>query len=415
MEPHRILILSMEYSPDVSGGIGTHALELARGLAKRACEVTVVACSPGSSASYFDGNVAVHRVAPAEASSGPSSIVEGILAVNDRMIESATALFTHGDGVPELIQCYNWLTFRAAAELGRRLGVPVVSTIQYISHPVERWWGQEPLPGIVRQEQELFSASCHFIAVSASLRDLIVSTYRVPPERIAVVYNAMDPTPFSAPVSPEKLARLRHALSPDGSAVVLFAGRLSPQKGISALLDSAVLVLAQRPSVRYVLAGEPDSLEFARWIEDVPQRYPDLAGRIVFLGKTPRNKLPFIYKASDVAVVPSVYEPFGYAALEAMAAGTPVIVSATGGLAEIVEHERTGLHVPVRDSSDGRRQPDPYTLAQSQLRLLADRDFAAGLASAAMNSASENFHSDVMVQATRRVYSAAAYDFCALS
>ena len=127
----------------------------------------------------------------------------------------------------------------------------------------------------------------------------------------------------------------------------VLCGKTKSSKRSFAIFESIPQVLEHYPNVKYVFAGEPDSQHFSRTMREMFDQNPVLKSKTLMLGKLPRHKLAALYKIADVALVPSVYEPFGYAAIEAMAAGVPLIATAAGGLAEIVDHEKTGLSVPV--------------------------------------------------------------------
>src|SRR5262249_12379047 len=135
MEKHKslnVLILSMEYSPEISGGVGTHVQELSAGLGRNGDRVAVLACTVGKAEKFIDGNRVVHLMPPTQqsAATATSSMTQGILAFNKNLVSYARKTILPEWGVPDLIQCYNWLTFPAASELAGGLHVPVVSTIQ---------------------------------------------------------------------------------------------------------------------------------------------------------------------------------------------------------------------------------------------------------------------------------------------
>jgi alpha-maltose-1-phosphate synthase len=418
MENHKslnVLILSMEYSPEISGGVGTHVQELSAGLGRKGDRVAVLACTVGKAGKFVDGNRAVYLLPPAQQGGGTAatlSIAQGILAFNKHLVSYARETILPEWGVPDLIQCYNWLTFPAASELGCSLHVPVISTIQFVSEPCERWWGQAPDPEIVDQEASAFRNADRLITVSNSMRSIVQRTHGVPDHKIHVVYNGMDVQAFSrSSISPEQLSKLRATVAPSGEKIVFFAGRLNPQKGVSAIFASMPRVLQNYPNVKYVFAGEPDSQHFSRKVRELFDENPALKARTMLLGKLPRPKLAALYKIADVALVPSVYEPFGYAGIEAMAAGAPLVATAAGGLAEIVEHEKTGLSVPVHLAENGARTVDVAALASATLRMLQDEESARQMALAATDRVRKIFDLEPMVQATRAVYKAAVSEF----
>jgi len=406
--PLKVLILSMEYASEVSGGLGTHVFELAKGLAQAGCQVCVVACTPGTSRNLQELNLSVRLLAPSASSfanAARQSLAGSILAFTGDLIDKGREVIGNDGWVPDIIQCYSWLTFTAARQLGRMYGIPVLSVVQYVSEPIERWWGQTPDQEIARQEGLLFCNALTFITVSESMRKIIQNTYGAPDNRIHVIYNGMDPQPFINPTTKSDVIRqLRQTVAKSNEKIVIFAGRLHPHKGITALLNSASQVVAKYPHVRYLLAGEPDSREFAHEVRNLLDQHHDLRGKITLLGKVPRRQLAALYQVADLALVPSVYEPFGYAAIEAMAAGVPVIASNVGGLAEIISHEQTGLLVTVHESAIGPHRVDVGELTVAQLNLLNNETMSKQLGLAGRRRVLDCFNLEVMTQSTITVY-----------
>jgi starch synthase len=402
----RVLILSLEYGPEISGGVGTHALELARGLVAAGHSVGVVSFTKRAPRADRRDGFSLRLLslgAEGLASTWQMSVVQSVLALNDRLLEATREEIAAGPN-PDLIQCYNWVTYPAARALAQELAVPVVSTVQYISGPVEGRWGQTPDPEILEQEKILFQEADFFITVSRSMGYLLGEAYGVPPDRMRVVYNALDAEDFRAAMRPEALARLRQGTVRPGEKLVVFAGRLNPMKGITALLASASRVLSEMPGVRWVLVGEADSRQVADDVRELFGRDPALRERVVLLGKLPRRQVAMLFRIADVVVVPSIYEPFGYVAIEAMAAGAPLVATDTGGLAEIVEPGRTGLLVPVHPRTAGPWEVDVEALARAQIRLLRDPSLGRRLGEAAAERAVTRFEAAIMVEETVEAY-----------
>ena len=175
-------------------------------------------------------------------------------------------------------------------------------------------------------------------------------------------------------------------------------------KGVPALLKSAALVLEKKPGVRYLLAGQPDSKAFALEFRGLLEQYPILKQNLTVLGSLSRRRVALLYSIANVALLPSVYDPCPYAAIEAMAAGVPLIASDGGGLAELVDHGVTGLTVPVRIRDTGLRSVDPEELAEATLLLLRDEKLAQEMGSAARRKACESYSLETMVRLTRDAY-----------
>lgn len=415
MQNHRklnFLILSMQYSDESGGGIGISIQELSAGLSRNGDHVIVLSCTLGKPAKLVDGNRIVYLLPPSPPGNGSTSVTQGILAFNKDLVAYARKTVFSECAIPDLIQCSNWLTFPAARELGRSYGIPVVCRIHFLSEPCERWWGQTPDPEIVEQEAIAFRDADRLVTVSDSIRSIVQRTHGIPDNKINVVYNGINIEAFSGSnVLPEQLSKLKAAIAPGGEKIVLYAGRLNPQKGVLAILASITQVLEQHPNVKYVFAGEPDSQDFARKVRETLDENPALKDKTVFLGKLPRRKLAALYKVADVALVPSVYEPFGYASIEAMAAGVPVVVSSAGGLAEIVDHEKTGLCVSVRPEENGTHRVDVDDLALATKRMLSDEEFARNMALAAGQKVRKMFDSESLIRGIRATYELTISEF----
>ncbi len=400
--PRKVLFLSMEYGPAISGGAGTYAFELVEGLVGSGHQVTVISNSLGESRiERRDGLVTcLLSLAAGPHSATQDSPVAGILAWNERLAAAARQLLADGVPRPDLVHCTNWIAFPAARRLAHELDVPLLASIQYLSEPVERWWGQEPDPATVEQERRLCAGADLLLPVSHSMAGILRQTYHVPEERMQVVHNGLDGAALVPRVAAERLARLRASLCGPQDRLVLFAGRLNPMKGVTYLVESAARVAAARPSVRYALAGATDNRAYGEVVRQAIARHPALRGRLLVLGKLPRHQLALLYQAADVAVVPSIYEPCGFASLEAMAAGLPVVGTDVGGISEMIADGETGFLVPVVAVADGRRDVDVDALARAQLTLLDDPQAARRMGEAGRLRLQELFSRERLVTRT---------------
>jgi glycosyltransferase involved in cell wall biosynthesis len=381
-----ILLLTFDYAAKL-GGVGTHVQELARGLKDAGYEVIVLAHASGESSVVNEQGVQVHFVGASQrtlSQSAQSSIAQNMLAYNQDLIDYAHGLFAHEPRKPDIIHYHHWFTFAAARQLGLSLNIPIIGTIHYLTYPVEHWWGQTPDPSVAQQENIWLQNAQNLIAVSTSIRDLVEQFYPATRGKIHIVRNSININVFQkSPLSAQAKRQLKSTIAKSGEQIVLFAGRVNPQKGLEALIDAAALVVERHPQVRYLIAGTPDSRDYLRTIQARIQSYPGLESRITFLGKVARQQLSLLYQVADLAVFPSIYEPFGLVAVEAMISKVPPIVTRAGGLAEIVAHERTGMHVSVHTGDEsGVHRVDVPELAAAQLRLLQDEVLRQQLAQA---------------------------------
>ena len=220
------------------------------------------------------------------------------------------------------------------------------------------------------------------IAVSREVERRYARTLHVPPNRLVVVPNGIR-VPLQAPVPDPALRAGLVRGRPE--YVVLTPARLHPQKGHAYLLAAAALV----PDATFVLAGDgPLRVELERSAREL-----GIADRCVLLGE--RHDVPALLAASDLFVLPSLYEGLPVSVLEAMAACRPIVATGVGGTDEAVMHERTGLLVPPRD---------PASLAAAIRRLRADPALAQRLAQAGRERVEHEFSAEVTALRVMRVY-----------
>jgi len=220
----------------------------------------------------------------------------------------------------DVIHAHDWMTYLAGLEARRVSGRPLVVHV----HATEYDRAGDGGNSFVRDiERAGVQEADRVIAVSRYTADLLARRYGVPRRRIRVVHNAIDaggraPAPRTATAAP----------------LVLFAGRVTRQKGPDYFIDAAARVARELPQVRFAVAGSGDRLQAIR------QRAAALGlrNRIAFTGFLPGPELDRLYSEADVYVLPSVSEPFGLTALEALRQGTPVIVSRDAGVSEVVRH-----------------------------------------------------------------------------
>lgn len=225
-------------------------------------------------------------------------------------------------GDARIIHAHDWLTLPAALQLRRRLGCPFIAHVH--STEFERA-GQQQHPGIVAIERQGLSAADRVIAVSRCTRRILIEEYGIPPGKIHVVHNAADHQPLISPGRPK------------AERVVSFIGRMSWQKGPSLFIQAANHVARHLPDVRFVMAGEGDRLAMMKTLAAAL----GLATRLDFPGFLDTEGVSGLLMRSSVYVMPSMAEPFGIGALEAIRSGVPVVLSRTCGVTEAIRHVTT--------------------------------------------------------------------------
>lgn len=202
---------------------------------------------------------------------------------------------------------------------------------------------------------------------------------------------------------------VRHPLPPEaseGAAHVVCVGRIEPLKGQDTLAKAFALIAHKHPGARLVIVGPDRWTGKNSFAQLLPRLVPDPAvrARIDLPGAVPLEKVSALLKAARVAVVSSRgFESFSFAALESLAAGRPVVATATGALPEIVEHENTGLIVPAGD---------PRSLAGAIDALLSDRALAERVAAAGFETARSRCHTPHVLPQIMRSYEEATNFFC---
>jgi len=217
-----------------------------------------------------------------------------------------------------------------------------------------------------------------------------VATYfGAPYEKIDIIPNGVDPRRFDA-LKGLDLAHFREGYARPDQPIVYYVGRMVHEKGLSVIVESAPYVLREWPGVKFVLAGggNVDSLR-------VKARELGVEDSILFPGRVPDEVRDGLFKVADVAVFPSIYEPFGIVALEAMAAGTPVVVSDVGGLTEVVDLHETGIKVHPND---------PESLAWGILHTLKNPEWSRKRAENAAQVVRTQFNWDLIAGMTVETY-----------
>lgn len=358
-------MLSWEYAPRIVGGLGRHVTELSQALAEAGLEVDVLtAHHPGppdeERREAGPGSVRALRAAPD--SIYARDFIGEIHQLNFALL---TRLLRAGPGEWDLIHAHDWLVGFAAHTLKHGLELPMVATI----HGTEAGRNHgihDPTQHYIHTVEWLLTYEAwRVICCSRYMEDEVAHALATPRDKLRVVPNGVDPARVRWEGGAEELAEFRSRWAAPWERIVLFVGRLVREKGLEVLVDALPRVLAVHPEAKLVICG-------GGWEADLRGRVHALGvgHKVVFTGFLPEEDLPRMYAVAEVAAFPSLYEPFGIVALEAMAAGVPVVCSDIGGFREVVEHGRTGLHTWANN---------PESLAWGINQVLGDSGLAARL------------------------------------
>ncbi|WP_249011624.1 glycosyltransferase family 4 protein [Conexibacter sp. DBS9H8] len=343
----RVLLLSWEYPPVIEGGLGRHVTQLAAGLAAAGHDVSVLTRAgtedAGEPEASGRGPVHVHRVPIAPFSADLDGFMAWVGELNERLFARGAALA--GGGRFDLIHSHDWMVAPAAEALAAAHDLPWLVTVHATEFGRHNGWVHtHPQRAIHRAERRMVRTAGHVICCSEYMAGHVRRVFGLAPGRVSAIPNGIAPAELEvAPGTDVAALRRRHA--PGGEPLVLLVGRLVYEKGFHVSLEAiAALVAAGRP-VRFLLAGTGTAeAELHAQAESLGLRE---AG--VFLGRVDDDTLHGLYRAADVTVVPSLYEPFGIVPLEAMACGCPVIVTDTGGLREVTDAPGVAVRVPPGD------------------------------------------------------------------
>jgi glycogen(starch) synthase len=307
--------------------------------------------------------VVVHRVTEPPFPTDVTEFLGWVRAMNRDMRRRGRALCEELE--IELIHSHDWLVAGAAEALRDRFGLPWTVTVhatEYGRH--QGWVRRRPQSTIHAAERRMVRRADTVITCSQYMRSHVADVFAVPEGDITAIPNGLDPADLEPGV--EDLAAFRARYAEPGDRLVLLVGRLVYEKGFHLALDALAEVLRSQGRVRFVVAGTGTAeAELRRQAREL-----GLLRHGTFLGWVGDDRLHALYRVADLCLVPSIYEPFGLVALEAMASGCLCVVADTGGLREVVPEDGiAGRRFPARDAEalaeildqvlsddDGRRQ-----------------------------------------------------------
>jgi len=392
-----VLMLSWEYPPHVVGGLGAHVAALAPALARAGVQVYVV------TPRLKGGDAEEPLVAPTRRRAMPPAVLRveppvnrldnffaDVQQTNLNLGEQAQALAARVGGF-DVIHAHDWLVAFAATALKRLHKIPLLATI----HATERGRGRGTLNGemahaINGTEWWLTYEAWRVITCSRFMHDEVREYFNVPLDKIDVVPNGVDAAPFDE-LADVDLAEFRARWARPDERIVFNVGRVVEEKGAHLIVEAAPRVLAEMSNVKFIIAGKGwlvDRLRQRVWELGVQDKV-NIAG---FVSDADRNRL---FKVADAAIFPSLYEPFGIVALEAMAAQCPVIVSEVGGLKEVVQHDVTGVTIYPNNVE---------SLAWGVLHTLRDPKRARARAAKAYRMVKREYNWDRIAEQTIAIY-----------
>lgn len=382
----RVAMLTWEFPPRVVGGLAMHVYDLSTSLAKSGVKVEVITCNSQETREeeVMDG-VRVNRVNPYDVPS--QDIVSWAVQLNVSMLERAVQLVNR-EGPFDVIHAHDWLVAYAGRALKHAYQLPLIATIHATEAGRNNGLHNEVQNNISNIEWWLTFEAWKVICCSRYMVDEVKRVFGLPSDKVINIPNGVHPSRFRNR-KPTPDFRNRFALPYE--KIIFYVGRLVQEKGVQVLIDSAYKVLSNVPDAKFVIAGTGPFEGFLR------QKARDLGlgHKMLFTGYLNDEDRDNLYLVADVAVFPSLYEPFGIVALEAMAAGTPVVVSDSGGLTEIIENNVDGLYAITGSAN---------SLAERILEILNNQLLAHRLAENACHKVQKVFNWEVIARQTLKIY-----------
>jgi glycogen(starch) synthase len=383
----KILMVSWEYPPVVIGGLGRHVHHLAVELAADGHEVVVLCRRPAgtdpashpTTTEVNDGVLAVFAALDPNEFTFGTDMMAWTLAMGHAMTRAGLAL---RDWTPDVVHAHDWLVAHPAVTLAEFFDVPLVSTIHATEAGRHSGWLSGAMSRQVHSlESWLVHESDSLITCSVSMGEEITELFGPELPDVKVICNGIDTAGW-----PFAMRRVH-----DGPAELLYFGRLEYEKGVHDIIAALPRIRRTHPGTRLTIAG--DGTQYDWLLEEV--RKHKVTKAVNFVGRVDHLGLLELLHRVDAAVLPSHYEPFGIVALEAAAAGTPLVTSNVGGLGEAVINGRTGVSCPPRNVG---------ALASAVRKVLDDPATAQQRALAARERLNSEFNWRTVAEETSEIY-----------
>jgi glycosyltransferase involved in cell wall biosynthesis len=337
----RVMMFSWEYPPHLEGGMGQHVKALVPALLDAAPDLELHVVTPtfvGETSAQVGERLMVHRVRVDRPSS--EHFYQDVQQSNHPIAERAMQL-VRSHRPFDFLHVHDWLVGFAAMTLHEAVPMPILSTIHATERGRYRGALYSDLSRSINQaECRLAQSSQYVITCSRAMALEVRDYFHVSQGHTRVIPNGVDTSRFDLLREQDHTAFRAH-YAPSDELVVFNVGRVVYEKGADLLVEAVPAILQQVPRAKFVIGGRGPLLA------SLEQRIREmhLSDRVMLTGYLSDIDRDRLYVIADCCVFPSRYEPFGIVALEAMAAGTPVVVSDVGGLGAVVKHGTTGLTV----------------------------------------------------------------------
>jgi glycogen(starch) synthase len=382
-----VMMFSWEYPPRIIGGISPHVYFLSRSLVKKGVKVYVVTCDfPDAPRHEVVDGVEVYRI---DSYKNPApDFASWVYLMNTSMQGEAAALIRDLGEKIDVLHAHDWLVATAGIGLKHVFRKPLLATMHSTEIGRKNGINSDYERMIHETEAWLTYEAWKVICCSNYMISHVRWAFSLPEDKLKIVPNGVNYEFYSK--NDEDLTQFRSKFALPNEKIALFVGRLVYEKGVHVFVNAVPKVL-EKVNTKFVIVGNGYMKEqLSQLVNNM-----GLGRKVLFTGFVDDETLRRLQRCSNVSVVPSLFEPFGIVALEAMAANTPVVVSDTGGLSEIVEHDVTGV----------KTYPgNPDSLAWGITKVLTDDGYANWIKANAFKRIREKYDWDSIAGQTKAIY-----------
>jgi glycogen(starch) synthase len=390
-----VMMLTWEFPPRIIGGISPHVYHLAKSLARNGVKVYVVTCDfPGAPEHEIVDGVEVFRV---DSYKNPSpNFATWVYLMNVNMQKEAAALVNRLGGEVDIFHAHDWLVANAGIGLKHVFRKPLLATIHSTEIGRRNGLHFDYERMIHETEAWLTYEAWKVICCSNYMVSHVRWAFGLPEDKLIMVPNGVNIQEYTRNRNAD-LRQFRRKFALPEEKLVLYVGRLVFEKGTHVFVNAVPKILG-KVDAKFVVVGNGYMKEpLSNLVKGM-----GLVHKVMFTGFVDDETLKNLQRCADVSVVPSLFEPFGIVALEAMAAKSPVVVSDTGGLSEIVEHDVNGVKVYPEN---------PDSLAWGITKVLLDEKYANWIRNNAYKKVLGKYDWDKISQQTKNVYEAVLKEY----
>lgn len=340
-------MLGWELPPHNSGGLGVACFYMARALSKAGADIDFVVPYSEEHPNTNFMNIlhatklpAVHKFGCGAYDSATyktrsfhnaPEFLPDIRSIQKEYIKFIEKLLEDEDNWPDVIHAHDWLTLEAGIKAKEITGAPLFAHIH--ATEFDRSGGSAGNPEVHKIEYEGIKAADKVFAVSKNTRQMIIDKYEIDPEKIEVVYNAIEPSSLASPQDYEaQTYRYLEYLKTQGYTILMTLTRFTVQKGLTFLMESTALAAQKNPKIALLLVGDGEQ---RNELIAMAAKY-GIADKVFFTGFLRGGRWRDSYGVSDVFIMSSINEPFGLTALEAAHFNNALIISNQSGVGEIL-------------------------------------------------------------------------------